>query len=229
MAAGPPGRNMFVGPTIGGRGLARARSRASAIQVNNSRFAGRAGNPCRRRPSTAAASSSLEGPLPDRCHSCLLPTRPRQETVPTREYELLLAPESLMIHFFSSVHTRAVVPASNSSYHPATTGNGCNPPLLTAIGVSLDNWSTNTRSDTDPTSCQYHDDQQTKQSQGTSPIAAHLKTPTHAVPSLQSQPPVACLPGFRPSRPSQSLWSTPPNLTLLFRPETAAEHRRHVD
>ena len=79
----PPGRRMFVG-SRGGCGLAQAKSRASAIQVSNSRFVSDAWNPYRRRPSRGCViwTLSLEEQRLDRCHSNLLSTCPRQQTVP---------------------------------------------------------------------------------------------------------------------------------------------------
>ena len=76
-----------------------------------------------------ASKIQMDRPL-DRCHSCLLPTHLHRATAPTSVSELhrnaarMPQQPTFMVHFFPSVGTRAIVPASESSHHSATTGNG---------------------------------------------------------------------------------------------------------
>ena len=119
---------------------------------------------------------------PDRCHSCLLPTRLRQENAPTSENEHLFALRCVP----KATKTVAHDPSLSNVRHPSpqATHHTIPPPratpLLPAIGVGIDNCSKNTSCDTDPTSNLYHQGQQHKQSQGASSIAAHVKTSTQA-------------------------------------------------
>ena len=110
-------------------------------------FVGTARNPYRRRPSSAPPSWSPEdpdGPTPGS-----VPLMSSSHTSPsgdraTSVSELHLVPKYGPKATTASVHDPFLplcrtpepsVPAGKSSCHPAATGNGCNPSLLSAIAA----------------------------------------------------------------------------------------------